>query len=364
MICTEDEDFYPIGHEWNFHECSVTLTEVIDASSSYDIVCDITINGQHYYEQVLSDGTTYTYGAYTITCAGFIGAGDGSQLAQIIICTESEANQILTIYFRPYPWSSNSGAASLLSSKAIKLAGGFANAFSGISGHEYIDHEIVVEKPEFSGIDLVGVRIYLFSTESPTSPQFIFGGLGIAAVVLVVAILAGSLAYVGNKWQDIMATWTYKYPIVVRDANKQYSENVGLRIENGCYKVNNGEMTPDEFIVLLRDIIKENTAHRNMISPKNSSFADDDFELRIENAIAQYNADGNFDSLCTNATSAAQTRANDDKAETEDKYDPGDLPDLEDTDEWLTYLMYGGMALGGIMLAPLGIQFIDTVKGK
>lgn len=361
MTCTEDDEYYQPGHEWLLYNCSLLLTDVI-LTDEYKIVCDIIVDGQTYYEEMLDDGTTYTYGAYTITCYGFIGT-NGEKLAQITICTEEEANQILTLYFKPYPWSSNCSAASMLTSISEELAISLEAAFYAIPNNEYISHEIVVEKPEFSGIDLVGVRIYVYSTESPTSLQAIFGGVGIFLILAAIAILGCAIDYVGNIWQEILAVWTYKYPITVQESSETYSELTEVMVENWCYEVNNGTLSPDEFIVLLRDLSERNHAHRNMISPKNSLVADNEFDERIESAIVQYGIDGNFDALCASSLNAAQTRGDDDKTETGNNYEPGEVPDLSsDIDKAMEYLMYGGIAIGGIMLGTMGIQLMDTIK--
>ena len=342
-------------------ECT---TAWIDIDLPWNDYRQLSISIPYYRDYINPDNPTEIWSIRTISCEQEEEEEEVPALTSFVsveCCHETrEANQTLTMYFRPYPWSSNCSAASMLTSVSDELAISLEAAFYTIPNNEYISHEIVVERPEFSEIDLVGVRIYVYSTDSPTSPQFIFGGVGIFLILLAIAVFSGVIEYIGNVWQEILAVWTYKYPMTVQESGETYSELTEVLIENWCYEVDDGTLSPDEFIVLLRDLSERNHAHRNMISPKNSHLADNAFGERIESAIAQYEIDGNFDALCASASNAAQVRAEDDETETGNNYEPGDMVDLsEATDDIMQYIMYGGMAIGGIMLASLGMRLID-----
>ena len=340
-------------------ECT---TAWIDIDLPWNDHRQLSIAIPYYRDYINPDNPTEIWSIRTISCEQEEEEAPAlTSFVSVECCHETcEANQTLTMYFKPYPWSSNCSAASMLTSVSEELAISLASAFYTIPNNEYISHEIVVERPEFSEIDLVGVRIYVYSTDSPTSPQFIFGGVGIFLILLAIAVFSGAIESVGHIWQEILAVWTYKYPMTVEEGGKNYSELTKVLIENWCYEVNNGTLLPDEFIVLLRDLSERNHAHRNMISPKNSHLADNEFDERIESAIAQYETDGNFDALCASASNAAQVRADDDETETGNNYEPGDMIDLsEDVVDVMEWIMYGGMAIGGIVLASLGMRLID-----
>ena len=168
-ICTSDNvRYHSPGHEWkllvNDNICSCTLLEVT-YDREYTTICNVVVNGHLYPEERFKNGQTYLYDTFSITCYGWIGAESGDQKADIRICAMSGATDILTIYFKPWSWTDVNSAVTNLANQSIEIAGELSNVFSDISGYEYVSHKIVVEKPDFSSSDLIGIRIYLEASE-------------------------------------------------------------------------------------------------------------------------------------------------------------------------------------------------------
>ena len=359
-ICTSDDIGYqPPGYKWTLsvgdNILSCTLLEVT-YDKEYTTICDVVVNGHLYPKEQFKDGQTYFYDDFNITCYGWIEAESEDQKADIRICAPAEATDILTLYFKPWSWVNIDSAVTKLVDKTTDIAGELSNVFSDVSGYEYVSHEIVVEKPDFGSSNLIGIRIYLISSEEsqPLVAWFI-------PVILVLAVFLAAIGpYVAYKIADIYNVYVDEYPALVNEYVDVYGEYNKLYLENEYQKVKLNESTPNDYIIAV-EMKKQMLEESYKFTPRNDRKPLDDLISKFDESIEQYRKDDDFDKLYNRNNNDIEDHNKEREEETRKNYEPGERIDLKN-EGWFNYLTYGGMALGGILLAALGIKLIDTIK--
>ena len=353
MICTEDEKFYPAGTTWNLYGCTVELLEVL-YDGERTIVCDVTVDGQTHYEEMLQHGTTHTYGAYTVTCRGFFGTDE--PLAQTIICTESEPTDVLTLYFRPWPWTNLDGVATDAVNKTVEIQGAIVNALSDYTGYEYVSHEITKVTMEGRTRKYIAVHIYINDTSSALNVQIapaVAIEIGIA-IVLVVAVLG---LIVGWKWGTAASSETIIILEQELAETKKKLNDLQAQVDGDAFV--GGEISGEEYIEIMYEAIRENKETANLLHLDPATF--NGYELCMNTAIDAYQssektqADKTFfresRDMCESGFGLLMTD------EVNSREPAPFLPDFDDLmDDLLKYAKYGLLALFGIMAVKAAID--------
>jgi hypothetical protein len=280
-----------------------------------------------------------------------------------VVCCHEEmqlATHVLTLYFKPWSWTNIDGALGDLASDTAEIAGELSNTFSGVSGHEYVGHEIVYEKPECSSDKLIGIKIYLYSDDT-AAPQLVPA----LVAVLVLAIFFATLGkYVIYKISDIYNVYVSEYPVLVNEYTSVYGDYNVILMENEYNKVLLNTSTEDDYVNVLTnkiDMLRESYE----FTPKVHNGFLNDAIAKIEDALEQYHNDSDFGKLHNTILDTIEEHNEDREEETVVVYpdNPPIDPDITKTlDEMLTYLIYGGMAVGALLLSQIAITTTDTFR--
>lgn len=280
---------------------------------------------------------------------------------KVVCCHEIEqleATHVLILYFKPWSWVNVDSALAALSSSTMEIAGELSNVFSGISGYEYVSHEIVYETPEGSAIPLIGIKIYVYSDGA--AQPFAIPILVYPILLALIAIFGALMNPVAEAWGEI-AYMVEMHPILVKKVEKLDAEVVRLLHENAELRVASGEMTPEELVAWIDGLIARDSELNSDFLAKNGWESHDRYAACLDDAKTQYLADGDMDNCVAAVAVCIDTRLAERKTETEENYGDDDFVDLDfgiDTfmEDMLKYAKYGLLALGAIMLAKAAID--------
>ena len=278
--------------------------------------------------------------------------------------TIPEATHTLTLYFKPWPWTNVNSALSSLAGKSLEIAGALSNMFADATGYEYLGHKIVYERPKGGSYDAIGIKAYVKS-DGTSVPQVVFS---LMACLVVLSFIAAFGPYVVSIWEDTLTNAFVRLPHALRKVSTLQGD-----LDNARHDISNDEYDnsahtdadKEAWIDVQLDIVRQDIELRREFLTKNDIAIHEAFEACVNNAISQYRTNGDFEALRATVGNCISTNATRRNEETEKNYTPADMVDINPGaafDDFITYLIYGGVIVGGIMLATLGIQLIDTIK--
>jgi hypothetical protein len=280
-----------------------------------------------------------------------------------VVCCHEEmqlATHVLTLWFKPWPWTNIDGALAKLSNETLAISGELSNVFSGITGYEYVSHDIVYATPSGSSHPLIGIKIHVYAS-APTVQVAPF------AVFIVIFAMAAFLSF-GNPVAEAWGTILYEaemYPILIKEL-----EQVGAERDDALFKViklefESGQISDEEVIARMKALVAADKELAEEFLARNGMESHDKYAECANDAKRQYLLDGDINVYLNAMSSCLNTRLVERKEETETNYDDSDLVDLDFTtafDDMLTYMMYGGMAVGALLLSQIAITTTDTFR--
>lgn len=280
-----------------------------------------------------------------------------------VVCCHEEmqlATHVLTLWFKPWSWTNIDGALAKLSNETLAITGELSNVFSGISGYEYVSHDIVYATPSGSSHPLIGIKIHVYA-DDPSVQVAPF------AVFIIIFAMAAFLSF-GNPVAEAWGTILYEaemYPILTKELEQVSAERDDALLKVIQLEYDAGQISEEEVIARIEALVAADKELNAEFLARNGMESHDKYAECVNDAKKQYLLDGDINAYLNTMSSCLNTRLVERKEETEANYDDGDLVDLDFTtafDDMLTYMMYGGMAVGALLLSQIAITTTSTMR--